>query len=637
MRLQPFGRYILVKEIAKGGMAEIYLAKTVSVAGVSQFVVVKRILPQFCSNKNFVAMFKHEGAITSHLKHVNMAHIYEFGVYNNSYYIAMEYVSGFSLKDLIVKLREKKMKFPVPCALHIVRSIASVLHYTYNSENPETGMPLKAIHRDVSPHNIMIGYNGSIKLIDFGISKTEDSDLTQSGVVKGKFSYMSPEQTKGEKLDHRTDIFSLGCVLWELLAGKKLFTGVNGPAIIEKIRKCYVPKISDIRSDIPSGLSDLLQLSLAKNRNARYQNAEEIEEKLNTLLNEHSPQFSNTYFKTFISKLYKQSILQEREMLMQISQKIKSYKDDQGLISRSNQHWASSLSKKSSNQMAELDTNANHLSIKSRKEKQKNSKDNMQKLGQKLQNQSQETKISDKAPISHLSTQVGNVTAPPRPSVPPESSKTSVTTSDSDRHSSWTPLNAAASSSYYSTISKKYKTSYKKKWKHLTNTVVMLCIVSGVIYAGLQMVTVPSKETTKELQGLEFKNISKSIPLAMGKFFHSTQQKPTKKPKVKRMLSSTKPVDQKPQATRHTHHTPTMNANQFRVHIITSPAGSDIYINGNKWKKRSPTTIVLSEKRKNVVQIIKSGHQPHIVNISKPTRMMEIKLKRIKKRDVTSY
>lgn len=240
-QFEEFGNYILLKKVATGGMAEIFLATTQKTEGISKFAILKRILPQFSSNENFKEMFKNEGKLTSNLRHSNMVSIYEFGVEKNLYYISMEYISGCSLKNLILKTKKKKTKLNIPSIVNIVRGIASALHYAHNYIDQSTGLPLNIIHRDVSPHNIMLGFNGDIKLIDFGIAKNSDVNLTSAGVMKGKFSYMSPEQVRAEPLDHRTDIYSLGIILWELLAGQKLFQGSSVNSVIEKIKESRVP------------------------------------------------------------------------------------------------------------------------------------------------------------------------------------------------------------------------------------------------------------------------------------------------------------------------------------------------------------------------------------------------------------
>ena len=319
---EKFGKYILVKKIAMGGMAEIFLARTEKKEGVSQFVVIKRILPQFSSNKKFRTMFKHEGKITSHLRHTNMVYHHEFGVEKGIYYIVMEHVSGCSLKELVNKSKKSNNKFPTPIAVNIVRSMASALHYIHNSIDPETGQLLSLIHRDVTPHNIMVGFNGDIKLIDFGIAKVSGIDLTNSGVVKGKFSYMSPEQISGAKIDHKSDIFSLGVVLWELLAGKKLFSGTNIQSVFGKIRDCRLPNISHIRAGISPGLVVILKKMLERNSNARYQQADAVEKDLHLFLNKKYPNFSQVDFQNFMKKLCETEIIKERKLLVNISKEI---------------------------------------------------------------------------------------------------------------------------------------------------------------------------------------------------------------------------------------------------------------------------------------------------------------------------
>lgn len=320
-KFEKFGKYTLVKKIAMGGMAEIFIATNGASEGISKFVVLKRILPQFSANKNFIEMFKNEGKITANLKHANMVSIHEFGMDQDLFYITMDYISGCSLKDLMNRVKKKKVKLSIPSIVNIIRSIASALHYAHTYIDPSTGLPLNIIHRDVSPHNILLGFNGDIKLIDFGIAKGADSSLTSAGVMKGKFSYMSPEQVElqSEKLDHRTDIYSLGVVLWELLAGRKLFQGATVNEIIESIKKSDIPDIRTLRSNIPVGLVKILNLTLAKNREKRYQSAEKLERHLGAFLNHEYTSFSNFDFQLFMKNLYENQILKERKFFVESS------------------------------------------------------------------------------------------------------------------------------------------------------------------------------------------------------------------------------------------------------------------------------------------------------------------------------
>ena len=324
MKFEKFGKYILLKRLAIGGMAEIFLAKKIGVAGVTQFVVVKRILPQYSSNKNFVEMFKNEGRITAHLKHSNLVHIQDFGESRGSYFIEMEYISGCTLKELMLMVLKHYRKFHIEHAAHIIRSVASALQYIHESINKETGKKLNAIHRDISPHNIMISYEGDIKVIDFGIAKIEDTNLTVSGVVKGKFSYMSPEQIRGKKLDCRSDIFSLGTVFWELLCGRKLFQESTMQGIVEKVKECKVPSVNRFRTDVSEELEVVIRKSLTKDLKQRYSSASEIVRCLNKFLNTKKQSFTPLDFQTFIKDLYATKILKERQNIVYLSNKLKA-------------------------------------------------------------------------------------------------------------------------------------------------------------------------------------------------------------------------------------------------------------------------------------------------------------------------
>src|SRR5688500_3784963 len=233
---QAFGKYHLLDKLAVGGMAEIFLAK--SAADPNRYLVIKRILPHFSDNAQFVDMFIDEAKISAQLKHGNIVPVHDLGKIGANYFLAMEWVPGQDLKQLLARCKELGLRLSAEHAAFISWQMLMGLDYAHAKADPG-GRPLHIVHRDVSPQNVLVGYDGSVKVTDFGIAKAESKlDATQAGTLKGKFGYMAPEQVVagGPPLDHRADIFASGIILWELLTGHRLFTGTSEIEILEKVR-----------------------------------------------------------------------------------------------------------------------------------------------------------------------------------------------------------------------------------------------------------------------------------------------------------------------------------------------------------------------------------------------------------------
>ncbi len=321
-----FGKFKLLKQIARGGMAEIFLGCSGNIESAYKFVVIKRILAVHSHNKEFNKMFQSEGKIAVNLNHSNIGSIHEFGVEKNQYFICMEYISGRNIRQLLKKMKsQKKSLEPALCA-HIIRNVCNGLDYAHNCTDSITGQPLNIIHRDISPQNIMISFNGDVKVIDFGIAKIDNSESTKVGVLKGKFEYMSPEQVRGKELDRQTDIFSLGNVFWEILAGKKLFTGNNEIKLLKKIRDCQIPDLKKINPKVPPRLVEIINKSLNPNKNLRYKTMGEMGNDISLFMNKFYPNFTHTNFSAFIKELYVEEILEERQNLKRYSQVLASKK-----------------------------------------------------------------------------------------------------------------------------------------------------------------------------------------------------------------------------------------------------------------------------------------------------------------------
>ncbi len=315
---EKFGKYLLLEKLAAGGMAEVYLAKSAGANGVNKFVAIKRILPHLSTNQDFVEMFKQEAKVAVNLNHSNIVSIYEFGIEKGQFFIVMEFVEGRNLRQIINELKKSNKSVRIEEAIYIVKEAASGLDNAHRCVDQHTGRPLNITHRDMSPQNIMISFEGESKVIDFGIAKkTEDTkEETKAGTLKGKFAYMSPEQAEGDDVDPRTDIFALGIILWELLANDRLFTGSNENAILRKVRECQIPQIRKINPLVPQELERIVNKALAKDRNVRYQTAANMQKDLNRFLNTQYPDFSTQDFSKTIIECFKSAYLEGREKLI---------------------------------------------------------------------------------------------------------------------------------------------------------------------------------------------------------------------------------------------------------------------------------------------------------------------------------
>ncbi|RLB53672.1 MAG: hypothetical protein DRI34_13110, partial [Deltaproteobacteria bacterium] len=231
---RKLGKFELLERLGGGGMAEVFRARLHGPQGFSKDIALKLILPQFSDEPDFVKMFIHEATVAAQLDHASIVRIHEFDQIDGTYYIAMELVDGKDLRSISARARSQDRPIKVAEALAIALGVARGLAFAHAELTPGRD-PI--IHRDISPHNIVVSRAGEVKITDFGIAKmASTASLTRTGVIKGKASYMSPEQARGERVDPRSDIFSLGCVMWELLSGQRLFAGENDLAILEKLQ-----------------------------------------------------------------------------------------------------------------------------------------------------------------------------------------------------------------------------------------------------------------------------------------------------------------------------------------------------------------------------------------------------------------
>ncbi|WP_233609562.1 serine/threonine-protein kinase, partial [Corallococcus sp. AB049A] len=279
-----FGRYELVHLLGQGGMGEVYLAKLSGAAGFEKPCIVKTILPGLVKDRQFLDRFHHEAKVLVHLVHSSIAQVYDMGEADGTYYMALEYVAGVDLGYLLEQARVQGRAVPTPVALYIGQRMAEGLGYAHRKTGTD-GEPLGIVHRDVSPHNVMVSYEGEVKVIDFGLAKsTARSKYTLPSTVMGKLGYMSPEQVRAEPLDHRSDIYSCAVVVWEMLAGRGLVPHGTVGEMMAAMSHPVVPPLTDFRPDVEPSLEAVLRRALAPSPADRYARADEFARALNAEL-----------------------------------------------------------------------------------------------------------------------------------------------------------------------------------------------------------------------------------------------------------------------------------------------------------------------------------------------------------------
>jgi serine/threonine-protein kinase len=275
-------RYRITEKIDAGGMAEVYRGVAESaVGGIKKAVAIKRILPSLTKNKKFVSMFLDEARVSMHLQHANIVGVFDIGMADTAYFIVMEFVDGANLKTILESLRRQGKRLPIPQVLWIMMQTCNALAYAHDATDPETGRELGVVHRDISPPNILISKRGEVKLVDFGLAKaTSQLESTDPGVVKGKFSYLSPEAASGKDVDRRADIFAVGILLYELLTGKRLFYGETDYQTVELVRQAKVPPIQPQNPEVQPELEQIIRKALSRDLAARYQSAGDLQDAL---------------------------------------------------------------------------------------------------------------------------------------------------------------------------------------------------------------------------------------------------------------------------------------------------------------------------------------------------------------------
>ncbi|MBI4816944.1 MAG: protein kinase [Deltaproteobacteria bacterium] len=304
----PFGRYLLLERVAVGGMAEVYKAKAFGVEGFERLVAIKRILPNMSEDADFIRMFIDEARIASHLTHQNIVQIYELGKHEGIYFIAMEYVGGRDLRLLLDLFKKNRRVMDEPMACFVLARLCEALDYAHRKRDPR-GKDLGIIHRDVSPQNVLVSYEGEIKLCDFGIAKAiVQSTRTQVGVLKGKFAYMSPEQVRGRPIDRRSDLFALGVIFYEMLTGERLFLGDNDYATLQAVRNAKVTPLTQVNASLSPELEEIAMRLLAKEPEQRYTWATEVLEDLHAYFARNATFFHSHHLRQFMQETFAKEI-----------------------------------------------------------------------------------------------------------------------------------------------------------------------------------------------------------------------------------------------------------------------------------------------------------------------------------------
>jgi serine/threonine protein kinase len=308
----PFGKYYLLGLIARGGMAEVYRARAQADAG--KLLAVKVMRPQLAREARFIDMFHREGKLALLLRNRCIVETLELGQHDGRHYITMEYIGGRDLTQVLRRCQETQQRIPVPHAVYIAARIAEGLHFAHTLVD-HGGRPLNIVNRDVSPSNVRMSYDGDVKLLDFGIAQALMKFTSEIGILKGKFSYMSPEQIRGMPLDARTDVFSAGIILHEMLTTEKLFRGDTEFALMEKVRKAEVPPPSNFNRRVTPELDAISLKALARDVADRYQNAAQLAADLDSLIAGY--RFDPKELRQFMRQLFRKEYAKELEETQQ--------------------------------------------------------------------------------------------------------------------------------------------------------------------------------------------------------------------------------------------------------------------------------------------------------------------------------
>ncbi len=318
-RILPFGKYLLLQRVSVGGMAEVFKALPEGATRIDQIVAIKRILPNIAEDSEFIGMFVDEARLAGQLNHPNICRIYELGRVGDDHYIAMQFLWGRDLLKVMNRFKKAGQPIPAQVAAFIASKACAALHYAHTKRDA-TGKPLEIIHRDVSPQNIIVGYSGQVKLIDFGVARAaSQSQKTQAGILKGKFGYMSPEMIRGLPIDHRSDVFAMGICLHEALTGARLFYGETDFATLELVRDAKVPPPSHSTPGIPPALDAIVLKALAREVADRFPSAQHLQEALESFLSSHYQGFGEAEVGSVMRQAFQFEVTREKQRLQVFS------------------------------------------------------------------------------------------------------------------------------------------------------------------------------------------------------------------------------------------------------------------------------------------------------------------------------
>ncbi|MDB4963404.1 MAG: Protein kinase [Myxococcales bacterium] len=301
------GSYEIVRKLARGGMADLFLARTTTHT-FERLVVLKKILPKFAANPRYIQLFLDEATLAAGLNHKNIVQVFDIGQDRGESFFAMEFLHGQDVRTILHRTWRLREKVPIVHAIHIASQVAAALHFAHEKRRPD-GSLMDIVHRDVSPSNIIVSYEGAVKLLDFGVAKTSRSTIkTRTGTLKGKISYMSPEQAKGASIDRRSDIFSLGIVLWEMITTTRLFRGENDLATLQLIINQPPRKPTEVNAECPRELERIVLRALSQDLATRYQTAQELALELEDLVRQLQLMQSSTTLGNYMAELFRHEI-----------------------------------------------------------------------------------------------------------------------------------------------------------------------------------------------------------------------------------------------------------------------------------------------------------------------------------------
>ena len=309
---ETFGNYTLSERIAVGGMAEVFLGQVHGEAGFTKQVVIKRLHQRYCEDDSFIQMFIDEARLTSQLNHSNICQVLDLGSVDGAYFMAMEFIAGEDLRTIQDHCKRADIALPVEAAVAIISEVLAGMDYAHAKRDADNE-PIKIIHRDISPQNILVSYSGEVKIIDFGIAKAKTRMVkTEAGIIKGKYRYMSPEQASGKKIDHRTDIFAAGVVLYELLLGEPHSVDLNDTELLHRMRRAALPPIRKVRPHVPQDLEKIVAKAMKRKRGARFSTAEGFRQALLRFLHSRKVSFGRKKLSAMMDKIFDEQRQRQR-------------------------------------------------------------------------------------------------------------------------------------------------------------------------------------------------------------------------------------------------------------------------------------------------------------------------------------